>query len=69
MTQEQMIIRHIKKFGSITPVQAMKEYGIMRLSARILDLKDKGYPIETNIETSENRFGEKVSYAKYSLRE
>lgn len=64
-----MIIRHIKKFGSITPVQAMKEYGIMRLSARILDLKDKGYPIETNIETSENRFGEKVSYAKYSLRE
>lgn len=69
MTQEQMIIRHIKKFGSITPVQAMKEYGIMRLSARIWDLKDKGYPIETNIETSENRFGEKVSYAKYSLRE
>lgn len=69
MTQEQMIIRHIKKFGSITPVQAMKEYGIMRLSARIWDLKDKGYPIETKIETSENRFGEKVSYAKYSLRE
>jgi len=40
-TQKQRIIRHLKDKGSITALQAMKEYGIMRLTSRICELKDE----------------------------
>lgn len=39
MTQTEKVLRHMKRFGSITPLEAMEEYGIMRLGARIWDLK------------------------------
>ena len=39
----------------------------MRLAAVVYDLKDEGYDIKTDIVKSKNRFGEKVSFAKYTL--
>ena len=42
MTQTEKVLRHMKRFGSITPLEAMEEYGIMRLGARIWDLKREG---------------------------
>ena len=68
MTQTERIIKHLKEHGSITPLEAIKEYGITRLGARIWDLRDLGYDIETQTETSKNRFGDKTSYAKYVLK-
>ena len=68
MTQTQMILEHLKQHGSITQKDAMDNYGIMRLGARIWDLKHDGYKIETERETSVNRYGEKTAYARYSLR-
>ena len=44
-----------------------KEYGATRLSAIIYNLRDDGYIIETNMKTTENRFGRKVSYSEYKL--
>lgn len=35
MTQTEQVLRHLQDYGSITPVEAMAEYGIMRLGARI----------------------------------
>lgn len=35
MTQTERIIKHLKEHGSITPLEAIKEYGITRLGARI----------------------------------
>ena len=67
MTQTERVIKHLKEHGSITPLEAIKEYGITRLGARIRDLRDLGYDIETQTETSKNRFGDKTSYAKYVL--
>lgn len=32
------------------------------------DLRELGYDIETQTETSKNRFGDKTSYAKYVLK-
>ena len=66
MTQTERVIKHLKEYGSITPLEAIREYGITRLGARIWDLRDLGYDIET--ETSKNRFGDKTSYAKYVLK-
>ena len=42
MTQNERILRHLNEQGSITQLEAMKEYGIMRLASRISDLKRKG---------------------------
>lgn len=68
MTQKEKILRHLKDYGSITPMDAFVEYGIMRLGARVWDLRHDGYNIETKNERSRNRYGEKVNYARYILR-
>lgn len=31
VTQCEKVLRHLRKFGSITPMEAIQEYGIMRL--------------------------------------
>lgn len=62
-----MIIRHMEERGSITSLEAMQEYGIMRLASRITDLKKAGYPIRREMVTRKNRYGETVSFARYSL--
>ena len=66
-TQKQRIIRHLKDKGSITALEAMKEYGIMRLTSRICELKDEGYNIKSEFVSSKNRYNESVSYSKYTL--
>lgn len=68
MTQQQKIIEHLEKYGSITPWEAMTEYGIMRLASRVLELKKQGYDIETTIEYSINRDNKVCHFAKYFLK-
>lgn len=67
MKQAEKIARHLEIYGSITSLEAMQEYGIMRLASRISDLKKAGIPIKTEMVRGKNRFGENTSYAKYSL--
>ena len=67
LTQEEKIFQYMQKFGSITPVQAFEDLGIMRLGARIYDMEQKGIRIEHGSETKKNRYGDKVTYARYSL--
>ena len=68
LTQCMKIVKYMHDFGSITPVQAMKDLGVMRLAARISDLEAEGWEIEHERETGENRYGEKTSYARYRLK-
>ena len=42
MSQKEAIINYIKRNGSITSRDAMIVLGVMRLAARISDLKDDG---------------------------
>ena len=67
MTQTEKILRHLEDIGSITPWEAMRMYGIMRLGARIWDLKRDGYPIQTEIITGKNRYGEPTRWAVYRM--
>ena len=39
VTQTARILNHLESFGSITSLDAMREYGIMRLASRICDLR------------------------------
>lgn len=67
MTQNEKVLRHMQDFGSITSMDAFTEYGCTRLSARIKDLRDAGISINATRETRVNRYGEKVSFARYSI--
>ena len=69
MTQCDRIIDYIKQFGSITTNEAFTDLGITRLASRIHDLTVDGYDFERQTESGKNRFGEKVHYTRYSLRE
>lgn len=68
MTQNEMILKHITVFGGITSLEAFRDYGCTRLSARIADLKSAGYEFESIRRTSVNRFGDKVSFTEYRLK-
>lgn len=67
MTQCERILRHMRDYGSITQAEAVTEYGCYRLGARIWDLKAAGVPIKSELVTGKNRYGEKISFARYSL--
>lgn len=69
MSQNQRILQHMMKWGSITQREAYECYGVMRLGARIRDLKDAGHHIATSMEQGENRYGETTRYARYRLLE
>ena len=68
-TQCERIIEHIKSEGSITQLDAMREFGCMRLASRISELKKAGVPIVRELEQSKNRYGEPISYARYRLED
>lgn len=67
LTQCQRVQRHLEDFGSITSLEAMRDYGIMRLASRISDLKKAGLPITKEMVKGENRYGEATCFAKYTL--
>lgn len=69
-TQCQMVIDHMNRNGSITSIEAMKKYGITRLGSVIHILRRKeDYNILSKNETSKNRYGRKVTYSRYFLKE
>lgn len=65
MTQEERILEHMRKHGSITSMDAFRDHEITRLSGRIHDLRREGYDIETIYET--NQYG--TRYGRYVLHE
>jgi hypothetical protein len=67
VTQGEIILRHLKKYGSITSWEAIMEYGITRLSARIYELRKLGYGFLCEQCTQKNRFGENAHFVKYHL--
>jgi len=45
MTQKERISKYLDDFGSITPLEAMRDLGIMRLGARIWEMIRDGEKI------------------------
>ena len=67
VTQCDRVLAYIRDFGSITALDAMRDLGVMRLAARISDLKDQGHRIDSRSEVVLNRYKEKVSVKRYFL--
>lgn len=64
MTQTDAILTALKEGRTLTPLDALSEFGCLRLAARVRDLRDAGHPIETTIEKNDN--GKR--FARYALR-
>lgn len=69
MRQNQRILKHLLSGRSITQLEAMNEYGIMRLGARVYELIQDGYPIQKQMINVKNRRGEPCMVARYFLSE
>ena len=63
--QQKDIIRWMNEHGSITPFQALRELGIMRLASRVGELRKRGYQIDTQYEEFTTRYNRKSRYARY----
>lgn len=63
------VLAHLRKYGSITNMEAFQRYGATRLGSIIYDLRKYGYNISTFMVESKNRYGKLTQYAKYVLEE
>ena len=65
MTQCQKILKYMDDFGSITPLEAMNDLGVMRLAARISDIKKMGIEISKDTASGRNRYNKPIKFARY----
>ena len=65
--QADRILQYMEHHPSITSMDAIRDIGCTRLSARISDLRKKGYPIATQSVIVRNRDNKKVRVTAYSL--
>lgn len=49
MTQNEMILEYLKEHKTMTKLQGLRELGIMNVGARIGELRQLGYEIETEM--------------------
>ena len=62
MSQTMQVLAYLKTGKSLTPLQALRRWGIFRLAARVCDLRDGGYDVRCSIV---RRGGKR--YAEYRL--
>lgn len=62
------IIEYLETHDGITHLEAIRELGVARLAARILDLRKMGYEITGKMVKVQNRCGGKCIVKRYSLR-
>lgn len=64
---KERVLKYMLDFGSITHTDAFNDLGVARLAAVICNLRKDGYQIVTKPEDGTNRYGDKVTYARYSF--
>lgn len=67
-THKNLIRRRLTEGGSITPLEALRDFGCYRLASRISDLRREGMHINKRSEESVSRItGKTVRYSRYFL--
>ena len=67
-SQEQIVLRHLKRYAGITTLTAYDRYGITRLADRVFKLRQKGYEIVSIPKDVVNRYGDKCHVVEYRLK-
>lgn len=65
--QTELILEHLEKHGTITPLEAQMLFGCMRLGARIWDLRHDGHNIIREMVIVPTRNGGTARVAQYRL--
>lgn len=68
MNKTQAVLEWLKTHASISSMEAIQNFGATRLSAIIFKLRQRGYNIETVKCEGTDRFGNKMQFARYYLR-
>lgn len=63
------VLAYMTEHGSITTQQAARELGMTELRSRISEIRRAGFAIRKEWETARNKFGESVSFCRYSIEE
>lgn len=66
ITQCEMIEDYLDTYGGITPLEAMRDLGIMRLASRIAEMKKSGLKIKSEMVAVATRNGGRTHIARYS---
>ena len=66
-TQAKMVFDYMIDFGSITPMDAVNDLGIICLAERVRDLRNMGIKVKSTQESRKNRYGKTARYARYTL--
>ena len=70
MNQTNLILDYLDEYGSIDPLEALRELGCFRLAARIYDLEQRGHVIPRETFTTVGRkTGRKVRFTRYKAPE
>lgn len=67
LSQQAQILEYLKSHRGISQAEAIDAFGCYRLSARIKDLRDRGFYVSVIMEDGVNRFGRHTRYARYFL--
>ena len=68
ISYKSLIKARLMSGGTITPIEALRDFGCYRLQARISELKAEGMNILTTYEESISRVtGRTIRYARYIL--
>jgi len=68
-SQKDRLLAYLREHGSITKDEGRELLGIMNVGGRILDLREDGHQIRTEMIPVHNRFEEETEVAKYILAE
>lgn len=68
MSQCKRLHDRLKK-GPLTKLEAINNLGILNVGARILELRQKGISVKTEMIPVKNRFGESCRVAEYMLEQ
>lgn len=65
-SQELRVLEALKQ-GRVTSLSALTDLGVYRLSARLDEIKHRGYQVQSRWIEVTNRFGEKTRVKEYWL--
>lgn len=65
MSQHEMILDYLNRFGSISPMEAFMDLGITKLATRISEMRKNGVEFSKVMESRKNRFGKTCHYMRY----
>lgn len=68
MNKTKAVLQWLQTGAGISSMEAIKQFGATRLSAIIFDLRKKGYDIEMVWCNGTDRFGNRMRYGRYYLR-